>query len=408
MRIKPLKNYARAITPPPDKSVTQRALVMGWIAEGETKINNPSFCDDCISCMNCAADFGAEITAFPGGLTVKGGKYLSAKVNAGNSATAARLFLGAAAGRISGVIDGDASLRTRDVSATAALLSQMGAEIRGTRFPAEFDFRQLHYADLTTPYPSAQLKSAALLAGLAAEGGVSVTEKIPTRDHTERMLQAFGAEISQIEDERGNRITLKQGGLRATEIDVYGDFSAAAYPIALGLLRGKAIIRGVGLNPLRTGFMTLLKSVGANISAEPYEKGEKGMVVAEKSDLKAFTVAAKDVPSMIDELPLLAVVACFCDGESVLDFSLLRNKETDRLKAIYTDLKALGADAEIRGNLLYVRGGGLRGGEANSFGDHRIAMSMAVAGALSEKGVFLTDENCVKISYPEFFEDVIL
>ena len=400
MRIKPIKEFNRALTPPPDKSITIRAVIMGWLSSGTTVIKNPLLSGDTIAAIDAVGELGAEVNFEKGNLIIKGGNFCSGTVDARNSATTMRLLAGAAAGlNIDVTINGDASLSKRNMRSLIAALSDMGAEIDSKNGfpPLTIHGRTLHGIDFAPTSPSAQIKSAVLLAGLNAEGQTTVREQIKTRPHTEDMLTSFGVDIIN----ESSVITLKPSKLTGTEISVPGDMSSAAYPMVLGLNKGFCYLKNVGT--ARHEFIDFLFSIGADIEEEVF--GDRANILVKKSTLKPFTISGALSAALIDELPLMAVLAANIKGESVItDAAALKNKECDRIKYTVSNLRNMGIEIVELADGFRIKGGNLKGGNAVTQGDHRIAMSMAVGNALSERGGSIDDDKCVEISYPSFWE----
>lgn len=399
MRIKPMKRFDAILTPPPDKSVTIRALVMGLIARGKTVISDPLISGDTVSAMNAVASLGAELDIDKGVLSVTGGKMSSGKVDAGNSATTARLLVGAIAGRVDASITGDDSLKRRTMRPLIDALGRMGANITSKNgfLPLEVRKSELNGIDLIMETPSAQIKSAVLLAGLCASGETRVRERIKTRTHTEDMLPLFGADI-RVED---GAICVRRSELVGAKIDVFGDISSAAYPIVLALKKGSCYIKNVGT--ARRELIDFLRKIGAHIEEESF--GDRANLLVKRSELTPFVIEGELSTALIDELPLLTVLACTIEGESrISDAGALRNKECDRIKCTASNLRSMGADIEETSDGFVIRGGKLVGGNAITMNDHRMAMSLAVANALSEKGGSVDNDKCVEISYPSFWE----
>ena len=400
MRIKPIKEFNRALTPPPDKSITIRAVIMGWLSSGTTVIKNPLLSGDTIAAIDAVGELGAEVNFEKGNLIIKGGNFCSGTVDARNSATTMRLLAGAAAGlNIDVTINGDTSLSKRNMRSLIAALSDMGAEIDSKNGfpPITIHGRTLHGIDFAPTSPSAQIKSAVLLAGLNAEGQTTLREQIKTRPHTEDMLTSFGADIIN----ENSVITLKPSKLTGTEISVPGDMSSAAYPMVLGLNKGFCYLKNVGT--ARHELIDFLLSIGADIEEEVF--GDRANILVKKSTLKPFTISGALSAALIDELPLMAVLAANIKGESVItDAAALKNKECDRIKYTVSNLRNMGIEIVELADGFRIKGGNLKGGNAVTQGDHRIAMSMAVGNALSECGGSIDDDKCVEISYPSFWE----
>lgn len=398
MKVKPIKQFFRVLTPPPDKSITIRALIMGMLANGETIIKNPLLSGDTVAAIDAISALGAEVDFKSGAITIRGGKPQSAVVDAKNSATTLRLLAGAVSGYdVIVTLKGDASLSSRSMASLVSALKSMGADVSGDRPPLKINGGKINGIDFVPTSPSAQVKSAVLLAGLNANGQTTVTEKIPTRSHTEEMLPLFGADV-KIDN---GVIKLLPSKLKGTEILVPGDMSSAAYPMVLALKKGYCYLKNVGLS--RRELIDFLISIGGDITIDG--EGDRGDVVVRQSNLKPFTLSGNLSTALIDELPLLAVLACTIGGESTItDAAALRNKECDRIKQTVTCLKSMGANVTELKDGFKIIGGELKGGNAVTKGDHRLAMSMAVANALSLCGGTVDDDKCVDISYPSFWE----
>lgn len=404
-----------------DKSVSHRALMFGAVADGETEISNLLESEDVLNTANALRRLGAKIDNSGGVWTVAGVPAFhspDAALDMGNSGTGARLLAGLIAGQdIAATLTGDASLRSRPMNRIAAPLSKMGARIETTDGKLPMTVTGV-VADkpftYTLPVASAQLKSAVLLAGLNKIAPTTVIEPVPCRDHTERMLRAFGADIAvERNSDGGNVITLRGGKrLKARPVAVPADISSAAFPIVAALIGEDRdiLIQNVGLNPLRTGLLTVLKEMGADISYENAREiaGEPvADVRARSSRLRGVDVPAEIAPSMIDEYPILAVAAAFADGDTVLNgLSELKVKESNRFEAIKTGLIGNGVDCvESGGNSLKIRGKGKNpcgGGRIEAKLDHRIAMSFLVMGTASEFPVVVDDVSSIATSFPNF------
>lgn len=400
-------------TPPPDKSITIRALLLAAVAEGRTEIRTPLLCADTRSALSCLAALGVKYSLRRNKITVEGrglrGLAPLRALNAGGSGTLCRLLAGLLTGQtFSSVITGSGSLRGRPMDRIARPLGLLGAEIktRRGRLPLAIKPSPLKGINYSLPIASAQVKSALLLAGLYAAGRTIIKEPLPSRDHTERLLEYFGAGIAR----RGRVITLKPGALKGRGLCVPGDFSSAAPFLAAALLCGRGLlIKNTGLNPTRLGLVRVLKRMGARIklTVKRLSPEPAGDILVMPSALKAAAVKASEVPSMIDELPLLAVLAAAARGRTVIaGAGELRHKESDRISATLALLKGLGVKARSRGAGLEITGAArFRAAAVNSFGDHRIAMAAAAAGARAEGPVKITGAACVKKSYPGFFRD---
>ncbi len=411
-----MKNINKTYTPPPDKSITHRALILAAVAEGATVISNPSVCADTAATADCLKKLGVGISCSKNKAVVKGAGLLglrkpSGPLNAGESGTTLRLLAGLLAGQeFDSVLTGTGSLLKRPMDRVTAPLSAMGAKINsaGGRAPLKIHGSKLAGADHRLSIPSAQVKSAILLAGLYAEGPTSITDKLPTRDHTERLLKYLGARVSA----DGLNLYLRPGRFSAKNIKVPGDISAAApFLVAACLLPDFTLtIKGVGLNPGRTGLISVLKAMGARITVKPAAAAfePEGEIIVYGSKLKGIRIRPDEVPSMIDELPLLALAASRAQGVTVISgLGELRHKESDRLNATLSLFKTLGLTAGTGKDSLIIKGSQLlQGGKpAETFNDHRIAMAAAVAGLLAAKPVKIKDPACVNKSYPAFFTD---
>ena len=405
------------ITPPGDKSITHRSLMLGAIAEGVTSVKGFLRSDDTASTAEAMRAMGAQIESSSDNLKItgrglRGLKEPESVIDAGNSGTTARLLTGLlCAQSFSTELTGDKYLRERPMKRVVEPLRLMGAEITGNedgnKLPLVISGRKLRPVSYEMPVASAQVKSAILLAGLYAEGRTEVIEKNPTRDHTERMLSYMGVQIER----NGSSISVNPPEkLSASGITVPADISSAAFFIVAALInRGsEVLIKNVGLNPLRTGVIDILREMGGNIEALNLRElnGEPVSDLAVKSsDLHGVSISSDIIPKAIDELPVLAVAACFAEGETIIsDASELRVKETDRIKAITSELRKLGASVEEFEDGMKITGTGyLKGAVCSSWGDHRIAMSVAVAGTCALGDTEIEDAASVSISYPGFF-----
>jgi 3-phosphoshikimate 1-carboxyvinyltransferase len=418
-RFDPAGPLRGTLRPPPDKSVSHRAALIAAMAEGYTAIENYLDAADTRSTLAAVAALGAGVEGKPGaslrisGVGLRGA--VPAAIDAGNAGTLLRLLPGWLAGQETGewTLDGDASIRRRPVDRVAEPLRLMGARVEcreGRLPPLRIEAAPLHGIEYELPVASAQVKSCLLFAGLLAEGETRIAEPLPTRDHSERMLAAAGAEV-----ERGEgAVTVRPAArLEADEIAVPADFSSAAFFIVAGLLvpGSDVTVAGVGLNPTRTGLLTILRRMGAEIEVE--EEGERGgepsgRVRVRASQLTGTDVGGAEIPLAIDELPLVALAACFAEGETTIrDAAELRRKESDRIESVAAALRALGAEVETSDDGMTIAGaGGLRGGAIESGGDHRIAMLGAVAGLASREGVEVDGMEAAAVSYPGFEADL--
>lgn len=413
-----------SISPPPDKSISHRALMLNSIARGTAHIANLSHGGDVLSTLRCLRALGARIRLASNGLegkqcVVEGrGLYGLAEasnvLDAGNSGTTTRFMAGILAAQpFLSVLTGDRSLRSRPMGRVIAPLKMMGAQIWGrandTLAPFSIKGGRLRGIEYSMPVASAQVKSALLLAGLYAEGTTILQQPALSRDHTERMLRAMGADLT----ENGLILSIRPGELNAVDINVPADLSSAAYWLVAAVCHPSAELRltGVGLNPGRTGILDALSQMGARISIEDRrQEGNEpvGDLVARSSSLKGVEIGGDMIPCIQDELPLLAVAACFAEGTTVVrDAEELRVKESDRIKTTVTELSRLGARIQELSDGFVVQGTGhLRGATCFSYGDHRLTMSLAVAGLLADGETVVKDAEAASVTYPGFWDDL--
>lgn len=402
---------------PGDKSISHRAVMFGALAQGTTTIEGFLMGDDCLSTISCFRSLGIDIRIDGEQVTVSSGgrkawKAPEAVLDTGNSGTTTRLMLGLLAGTVfHSVMAGDESIARRPMKRIVEPLRLMGADIRGRAnghfTPLAVQGTQLKAIDYTMPVASAQVKSAVLLAGLTAEGTTTIHEPVPSRDHTEIMLKHFGADISRLDDV----ISLTGGQeLSAAHVQVPGDISSAAFLIGAALVaEGSDVeLQNVGINPTRTGILDVFESMGADIQlAKRHSPGELAADVHVRSAaLKATEIGGALIPRLIDEIPLIALVATQAVGTTIIrDAEELRVKETDRIQAVVTELKKLGADIEATEDGMVIQGPTeLRGAALMSYGDHRLGMMAAVASLITEGPVTIDDPGCISISYPSFFD----
>ena len=414
-----------SITIPGDKSISHRALMLGAIASGETIIEGLLLGEDPRSTAACFRAMGAEISELNSQrVTVKGvglGNLQEPKdvLDAGNSGTTIRLMLGLLASHPDRLftVTGDNSLRSRPMSRVVKPLTQMGANIWGRKgnslAPLAVQGQQLKPTHYHSPIASAQVKSCVLLAGLMVDGKTTVTEPALSRDHSERMLQAFGAALDI--DPETNSVTLTgQPTLQGQKVIVPGDISSAAFWLVAGAIvpGSDLLITNVGVNPTRTGILEALEMMEADI--EPVnERTVAGEPVADlrvkHSKLKACEISGDLIPRLIDEIPILAVAAAFAEGKTVIkDAAELRVKESDRISAMATELGKMGANiSELSDGLEIVGGNSLKGAEVDSFTDHRIAMSLAIAALAASGQTTVHRAEAASISYPTFVDTLI-
>jgi 3-phosphoshikimate 1-carboxyvinyltransferase len=426
-RFDPVGPLRGTLRPPPDKSISHRAALIGAMG-GEAVIENYLDAADTRATLAAVRALGGQVDVGPSGESEGHGIGLevairgpglrgasSAEIDVGNAGTLLRIAPGWLAGQPEGswTLDGDASIRRRPVDRVAEPLRAMGARVEcrdGLLPPLRIEAAQLNGIEYRPPVASAQVKSCVLLAGLLANGVTTVVEPSPSRDHSERMLRAAGAEL----ETANGRITVSPAErLDTGRIGVPGDLSSAAFSLigALLIVGSEIELVGVGLNPTRGGLLGVLERMGAEMEVEEGAAlgGEpQGSIKARASSLTATKVGGEEVPLAIDELPLVALAGCFAEGETLIrDAAELRHKESDRIAAVCEGLKALGGDVEPTDDGLVVRGGGgLRGGTLDSRGDHRLAMLGAIAGLASREGVTVEGFEAAEVSYPSFERDL--
>ena len=408
MKIRPRFSFSGDFKIPGDKSITHRAVLFNCIAAGEAVVTNALLGADCLSSVACMRALGAQIEVEGDKIHVRGAQGLrAADCDCGNSGTTMRLLMGLVAGQgVDARLTGDDSLSRRPMERVAAPLRLLGADIETTEGYAPVAVRPARLCGCTvdTQVASAQVKSALILAALGADGETVVREPLLSRDHTERMLAAMGADLHA----DGCTVTVRRSSLRAVDVAVPADISSAAYFMALGALCGETLCRGGGINPTRTGILTVFDQMGVDYALENMRTvcGEPvADIRVRKSALRAVRLGRAVMPSLIDELPVIAVLCAYADGESVISGAEeLRVKESDRIRTTAAMLTALGGDVEERPDGFIIRGKKkLRGGTVDSCADHRIAMSGAGALAASEQGGEILGAECVDISFPNFF-----
>ena len=405
------------LTVPGDKSISHRSLMLGGIADGVTDITGFLAGEDCLSTLRALQAMGVRIErpeeqhVIVHGVGLHGLKAAAKPLDMGNAGTAMRLSMGLLAPQsFNSTLVGDESLMSRPMERAAVPLRLMGANIttQNGRPPVEIRGTPLTGIDYKLPVASAQVKSAVILAGLQAKGVTRVTEPAPTRDHTERMLRAFGVKITT----DGPTVTIEGGQkLKGTNIQVPADFSSAAFFMVAGCLAASEkplILRNVGVNPTRTGLLQLLLQMGADIKVKNHGDAAEPIADIEirKSRLKGITVSEDLVPLSIDEFPVFFVAAACAEGETLVrGAEELRVKETDRLAAMADGLTVLGVENKLHPDGLWIRGGnGFGGGTVDSRGDHRIAMSFAVASLRAKGEIEILDVANVATSFPGFVE----
>jgi 3-phosphoshikimate 1-carboxyvinyltransferase len=415
MKVEPAASVRGTFTLPGDKSISHRAAILGAMAQGETRVSNFSEAADCASTLGCLRGLAVSVERDGARVTIGGGGLESwrapaSPLDAGNSGSTIRMLAGPLAGRpFRTTLIGDESLSRRPLERVAVPLRAMGATIETTdgHAPLTITGGALRGMTHELKVASAQVKTALLLAGLSAEGRTTVREPMPSRDHTERMLAAFGARV-----ERDGLAASVDGGtrLRGATVAVPGDASSAAFLVVAALVLPDSELRleGVLLSPTRTAFVEVLRAMGGQVEAtlERSEPEPVGTIVARSSSLRGIRIDPALVPSLIDEVPALAVAGAFASGRlEVTEAGELRHKETDRIAALARGLTALGARVEERPDGLVVAGGApLRGAAVDSEDDHRIAMALSVA-ALGARGTTdVARGECVAVSFPSFYE----
>ena len=414
-RLLPVTQIGGSMQVPGDKSISHRALMLGGIAHGTTRISGFLDSADCRATLEALRTLGVQIER-PGagevlitGAGFRGLRASAAPLDMGNAGTAMRLFMGLLAGQpFDSTLIGDASLMRRPMERVATPLRLMGAQLdtQDGHPPVHIHGgAALRAIDYTLPMASAQVKSAILLAALRANGHTRVSEPAPTRDHTERMLQGFGVQL-----ERSGATVAMRGGqtLRGTAVNVPGDISSAAFFIVAGCLAAPAglTLRGVGVNPTRTGLIDMLRLMGAQIDIRPQQSaGPEPIadITVHAAPLRGVVVPPHLVPLAIDELPVFFIAAACATGETVVTGAAeLRVKESDRLAVMASGLEAVGVRCELLSDGIRIQGGGLRGGRVNSHGDHRIAMAFAIASVRAGAAIEIDDVANVGTSFPGF------
>ncbi|HZG60260.1 MAG TPA: 3-phosphoshikimate 1-carboxyvinyltransferase [Anoxybacillus sp.] len=413
-----------AIEVPGDKSISHRAVMFGAIANGTTTISNFLAGEDCLSTIDCFRKLGVSITQNGSEVVVEGKGIRGLQepteiLNVGNSGTTTRLLLGILAGcSFHACLIGDESIAKRPMARVTNPLREMGAKIDGREHgnytPLSIRGGNLQAIRYTSPVASAQVKSAILLAGLMADGTTTVIEPHKSRDHTERMLKAFGGEV--VVDGLTVSVTGKQQ-LKGAHIDVPGDISSAAFFLVAGAIvpNSEITLKNVGLNPTRTGIIDVLKQMGADIAIENIRNEESepmGDITVRTSELKGIEIGGELIPRLIDEIPIIALLATQAEGTTVIkDASELRVKETDRIATVVSELSQLGADIEATEDGMIIRGKTkLKANNivVDSYGDHRIGMMLAIAACITEGNLILNRSEAIAVSYPNFFEHLQL
>jgi 3-phosphoshikimate 1-carboxyvinyltransferase len=424
-RISPPKQLVGEIAVTGDKSISHRALIFNSLALGTSRISNLSPGRDCLSTINCLKALGVKFTKKEGetpavlvnGVGNTGLTEAKGVLNVGNSATTMRLVSGVLAPQVFlSILTGDASLRSRPMKRLIEPLRLMGAEIYGRNndslAPLVIRGKRLHGINYSLPVPSAQIKSAILLAGLFAHGDTTVEQLQPSRDHTERLLKRMGAKIES-DDCHHISLTPLKAPLTSVDLCVPGDISSAAYWLVAGAIHPNAEIKIIncGVNPTRTGIIDVLLAMGAKLRIEN-QRFEGNEPVAdlyiESSSLRAIEIRGDIIPRLIDEIPLLAVAACVAQGKTVIrGAGELRIKESDRIITTIREMSCLGAKIEELPDGMIIYGGKvLNGTEVRSHSDHRLAMSLAVAGLIADGSTLINNYRVAEVSNPHFWEEL--
>ena len=420
MKFNPLRGLRGEITIPGDKSISHRSVMFGSLAKGTTKITGFLQGADCLSTISCFRKMGISIenledTVLVHGNGLHGLKKPDSVLDCGNSGTTTRLISGIlSAQNFSVTVTGDASIQKRPMKRIMDPLSQMGADITSVNgngcAPLAINGRTLHGIHYQSPVASAQVKSAILLAGLYAEGETKVTEPSLSRNHTELMLKEFGADVRT---EKTTAIIRPAEELFAKEIAVPGDISSAAFFLAAGLMipNSEILIRHVGINPTRDGILRVCRDMGADltiVNASTDDGEPTADILVRSSALHGTVIGGAIIPTLIDELPMIAAMACFAEGETVIkDAAELKVKESNRIDVMVRNLTAMGADVTETEDGMIIRGGRpLHGAVIDSKLDHRIAMTFAVTALCIEGETEILGAECVNISYPQFYEDL--
>lgn len=415
MVIQKIKKAAGQIKVPGDKSISHRAVMLGSLANGVTEISGFLKGADCLSTIDCFRKMGIDIDINGENVTVHGNGLRGLKkpdemLYTGNSGTTTRLLCGILAGQnFDTSITGDTSIQKRPMGRVVQPLSMMGAKIENEYCPLYITGTKLHGINYKMPVASAQVKTAIILAGLYADGETVIHEIEKSRDHTELMLSAMGADLTVDNLD----ITVKPtNDLTAVNVDVPGDISSAAFFLVLGAImpNSQITVTNVGINPTRTGIINVLKDMGADITLENVHTSA-GETVADitvrSSSLKGTTVGGDIIPRLIDELPIIAVAAVFADGQTVIkDAQELKVKETNRIRAVVDEFNKCGiAITETDDGMIINGGKSIHGADFKTYGDHRMAMSLTVLAQLADGESTLDDSDCACVSYPTFFDD---
>jgi 3-phosphoshikimate 1-carboxyvinyltransferase len=411
------KSLRGDITIPPDKSLSHRAVMFNSLADGKANISNFLMGEDCLSTISVLRELGVKIEVSNNNVTTygKGINSLSKPekiLDVGNSGTTIRLMSGILAGRnFDCTLDGDSSIRKRPMNRIIKPLNMMGANISANNnndnAPIHFNGGILKRIDYALPVASAQLKSALILAGLRSENGIKITEKATSRDHTERLLLNMGADIKT----NGLEITVNPSEIESRDIIVPGDISSASFWLVAASIHNDAelTIRNVGINKTRSGIISVLKRMGASIEFfnEKDFSGEPACdIYVKTSSLQGTEISGKEIPLLIDEIPIIALAAVFAEGQTkIVDAEELRYKESDRISLTVNWMKSAGAQVEeLQDGMVITGNGTIIGGNFSSNGDHRLAMTLGIASLVSKNEITVSNPEASNVSYPGFWE----
>ncbi|MEF9940744.1 MAG: 3-phosphoshikimate 1-carboxyvinyltransferase [Lachnospiraceae bacterium] len=427
MKIKKIQSFQGEATLPGDKSISHRAILLGAISTGTTIIQNCAIGADCLATCRCMAQLGVSIEHHHTFLSIHGlGLHglcpATASLDVGNSGTTARLLSGILVGQsFDTVLSGDISLQQRPMERLITPLTQMGARIQSLQqhgyAPLHITPNTLHGISYTTPIPSAQIKSALLFAGLySQQGDTTITESVLSRNHSEHLFSVFGASLVSYKDSNSPSFSVRIKPceqLYGQQLQIPGDMSSAAYLIAAALLvpHSKLLIKNVGLNPTRTGMIDVCRSMGGKIElldCTTVNQEPVGTLFIQSSELHGVTIGGAVIPSLIDELPILAVLAACAQGDTLIqDASELKVKESNRIDTIVQNLSAMGAVIIPTEDGMHIQGGTpLHGTVIHSHYDHRIAMAFSIAGFVADGTTIIEDTQCVDVSFPGFYEQL--
>lgn len=420
MQITRINSIKGELSVPGDKSISHRAVMIGSLAEGKTQIEHFLFGADCLSTINCFRSMGVEISIQNDSVTIYGKgmrrlKQPEKTLDAGNSGTTTRLICGILAPQdFSCMLDGDDSIRKRPMNRVITPLAQMGADITSINHngcaPLAIAGKPLRGISYHSQIASAQVKSSILLAGLYADDKTAVTEPYLSRNHTELMLSYFGAEI-QTEGTRATVFPCQK--LTACKVEVPGDISSASYFMAAALIlpNSEILIKNVGINPTRDGIISIIKNMGGKIGIHNKRMlgcEEVADISIESSSLRGITIGGSIIPKIIDEIPIIAVMAAYADGQTIIkDAQELRVKESNRIDTVVNNLAKMGVEVTSTEDGMIINGGRpLKGAVIDSHSDHRIAMSFSIAGLDADGATKISGSECIGISYPGFYQDL--